>query len=52
MCYKSMGSMGGAELSSRWDIKELMDSKPLPDTIVAPIDGAESVPISRRLLKI
>ena len=35
--------MGGAELSSRWDIKKLMDSKPLPDTIVAPIDGAEMV---------
>jgi formylglycine-generating enzyme required for sulfatase activity len=38
-----MGSMGGAELNSRWDIKKLMDSQPLPDTIVAPIDGAEMV---------
>jgi formylglycine-generating enzyme required for sulfatase activity len=35
--------MGNAKLGSRWDIKKLMDSNPLPDTIVAPVDGAEMV---------
>ena len=30
-------------MGSRWDIKKMLGTNPLPDTLVAPIDGAEMV---------
>ena len=35
--------METAKLGNRWDIKYMKNSSPLPDTLVAPTDGAEMV---------